>query len=151
MRQEHIYSRYDSFKLPFAEAAIVNLTKNYIMDQYMLSRTSWHIYPFFHDHKERVYLSKIKSMSETPNSVFLFDIVDELAITGDTKETQVDIRENTKFSICHAYVKFFYLWSFCSIPSHLKLTLSFLRNVQNERDITSEGGSAKVFIVALDN
>ena len=29
--------------------------------------------------------------------------------------------------------------------------LSFLRNVQNKRDITSEGGSAKVFIVALNN
>ena len=27
MRQEHIYSRYDSFKLPFAEAATVNLIK----------------------------------------------------------------------------------------------------------------------------
>ena len=61
----------------------------------MLSRTSWHIYPFFHDHNERVYLSKIKSMSETLNCVFLFDIVDELAIMGGTKETQVDIRENT--------------------------------------------------------
>ena len=54
--------------------------------------------------------------------------------------------KNTKFSICHAYVKFF-----CSIPSHLKLTSSYLRNVQNKRDITSEGGNAKVFIVALNN
>ena len=32
-------------------------------------------------------------MSETPNSVFLFNIVDDLAIMGGTKETQVDIRE----------------------------------------------------------
>ena len=60
MRQEHIYSWYDSFKLPFAEAAIVNLINNYIMDQDMLSRMSWHIYPFFHDHNERVYFSKKK-------------------------------------------------------------------------------------------
>ena len=53
-----IYTRGDSFKLPFAEAAIVNLTKIYIMDHDMLLRTSLHIYPSFHDHKERVYLSK---------------------------------------------------------------------------------------------
>ena len=33
MCQEHINSRYDSFKLPFAEAAIVNLSKKYIMGQ----------------------------------------------------------------------------------------------------------------------
>ena len=32
-------------------------------------------------------------MSETPNRVFLVDIVDELAIMEGTKETQVDIRE----------------------------------------------------------
>ena len=37
MRQKHIYSRYDSFKLPFAEAAIVSPYKNYIMDQDMLA------------------------------------------------------------------------------------------------------------------
>ena len=92
MCQEHIYSRYDSFKLPFAEAAIVNLIKNYIMDQGMLSRTSWHKYPFFFTIIMNEFTSqKIKSMSETPNCVFLFDIVDELAIIG--KETQVDIRE----------------------------------------------------------
>ena len=65
---------------------------------------------------------KIKSMSETPNCVFLFDIVGELAIMGGTKETQVErlvFVKNTKFSICRAYVKFFYLWSFGSIPSQI--------------------------------
>ena len=94
MRQEHIYSWYDSFKLPFAEAAIVNLINNYIMDQDTLSRTSWHIYPFFTIiTNEFTSQKKNKSMSETPNSVFLFDIVDDLAIMGGTKATRVDIRE----------------------------------------------------------
>ena len=60
----------------------------------MFPRTSWHIYPFFFTIiKNEFTAQKIKSMSETPNCVFLFDIVDEIAIMGDTKETKDDIRE----------------------------------------------------------
>ena len=93
VRNIHIYSRYDSFKLPFAEAAVVNLIKIISWTRTCFRGRVGIYIRFFHDHKERVYLSKIKSMSETPNCVFLFDIVDELAIMGGTKETQVDIRE----------------------------------------------------------
>ena len=58
-------------------------------------------------------------MLETPNCVFLFDSVDELAIMGGTKETKVDIREKYKIFRLPCLCKILF---FCSIPSHLKLT-----------------------------
>ena len=138
MRQEHIYSRYDSFKLPFAEAAIVNLTKILSWTCYR-GRVGIYI-RFFTIIKNEFTSQKIKSMPETPKCVFLFDTVDELAIMGGTKKTLVDIRE--KYKIFHLPCLCKILLFFCSIPAHLKLTLSFLRNVQNKRDITLESGSA---------
>ena len=51
------------------------------------------IYACFHKIIKNEFTSqKIKSMSETLRFVFLYDIVDKLAIMLGTKETQVDIR-----------------------------------------------------------
>ena len=59
--------------------------------------------------------------------------------------------KNTKLSVCRAYciILLHVVILFNSVP--FKADVIILRNVQNKRDITSEGGSAKVFIVALNN
>ena len=101
---------------------------------------------------QKTAFEPFNTMSKTPNCVFIYDIVDDLAVMRGKKETQINISEKykKKKSICIAYVKLFYVWSFCSVPSNLKLTLPFLRQGQNKRDITSEVGKAKSFIVALN-
>ena len=107
MHQEHIYSRYDSFKLPFAEAAIVNLIKIISWTRTCYRGRVGIYIRFFMIIKNEFTSQKVKSMSETPNCVFLFDIVDELAIMGGTKQTQVYIREKYKIFHLPCLCKFF--------------------------------------------
>ena len=85
MRQEHIYSWYGSFKLPFAEEAIVNLRTKIISWTRTCYRVQIGRYVRFTIIKNEFTSQKsafepVNAMSETPNCILLYDSVDEFAI-----------------------------------------------------------------------